>query len=254
MYHLPVYTIWTSGDPHIISCRALCCFWSLPVSTAMQLILCMSSTQQCSVLAPDNSPHALQQRSSLVVSPVMSVGHMLPVQVDELLCHKDSRLGTAAAQILTHAANYMLHNANREGNNDQDDTEEDASKQMSFAEKLKPQLLQLCSSGPPQAAKAAIRWETLCNKLLLLHSGIICDACWQYRIVSEAFRTNKTATNQCVIHLHGSICMLYTHFIATAVFCAWVQSHCYLVNPCAYKTSKLCGIELQCIMNSNLIA
>ena len=42
-----------------------------------------------------------------------------------------------------------------------DEEEEQAeAEQVSFAEKLKPLLLQLCSSGSPKAAKVAIRWVT----------------------------------------------------------------------------------------------
>ena len=67
------------------------------------------------------------------------------MQVAELLASEDTKLATAAAGILIHAAAPMLQSENNAGDG------------SGFAAKLKLLLLQLCSSGAPKAAKVAIR-------------------------------------------------------------------------------------------------
>lgn len=92
----------------------------------------------------------------------------------KLLSCKDATLGTAGAQIVTHAASYMSQNTKAQVDSGDDDDLESADRQTSFAEKLKPVLLQLCSAGPPQAAKAAIRY--MCNKACVIdNSRGLCD-------------------------------------------------------------------------------
>lgn len=68
------------------------------------------------------------------------------MQVAELLASEDIKLATAAAGILIHAAAPMLQ------------SESSAGEASGLAAKLKPLLLQLCSSGAPKAAKVAIRY------------------------------------------------------------------------------------------------
>ena len=72
------------------------------------------------------------------------------MQVAELLASEDIKLATAAAGILIHAAAPMLQ------------SESSAGEGSGLAAKLKPLLLQLCSSGAPKAAKVAIRY--CCSK------------------------------------------------------------------------------------------
>lgn len=67
------------------------------------------------------------------------------MQVTELLASKDTKLATAAAGILIHAAAPMLQSEGSAGDG------------SDLSAKLKPLLLQLCSSGAPRAAKVAIR-------------------------------------------------------------------------------------------------
>ena len=74
------------------------------------------------------------------------VGHTIcHMQVAELLASKDTKLATAAAGILIHAAAPMLQ------------SESSSENDGGLAARLKPLLLQLCSSGAPKAAKVAIR-------------------------------------------------------------------------------------------------
>ena len=103
----------------------------------------------------------------------------LAMQVAVLLSHKDSKLGVAAAEILTHAASYMAQDVSKD---DGEDEEQEEFEQLPLAERLKPLLLQLCSSGPPKAAKVAIRCDHDCGSTfqkqeLLNHSPAVSAAC-----------------------------------------------------------------------------
>ena len=91
------------------------------------------------------------------------------LQVAALLSHKDSKLGIAAAEILVHAASYMAQDIKKD--NDEEDEEQEESEQLLLAQRLKPALLQLCSSGSPKAAKAAIRCD---NRDNTSQTGVLC--------------------------------------------------------------------------------
>ena len=67
------------------------------------------------------------------------------LQVAGLLASKDNKLATAGAAILIHAAAPMLQ------------SQSSTAESEDLPGKLKPLLLQLCSSGAPKAAKTAIR-------------------------------------------------------------------------------------------------